>query len=574
VRGLAARSHTHPDASAFPIRRNAIVAGALALTLVAAILTLVALVAPVSAFPGSLLPGNGAYFGARVQPRGSENEQEALRRVEDQIGRKFDIDHRYYTWNQAIPTGAQDWDASTGRIPFVNWAASGAGSWGSIAAGNHDAWIRDRADAFRDFGAPVYLTFHHEPENDVGGFGSPQEYAAAFRRIVDIFRSRGADNVAFVWTLLAWSFSSGAAANYYPGDGWVDFVAADGYNWYPGRPGSTWQSFASVFEETRAFAVAHGKPWIVAEYGVQEDPAQPGRKAQWLRDALTTARSWPDLKAAIYFDSYKKYPWVTDSSPAAMQAYAEMGNDPWFRQQGGGGSPSPTPTPTPTPTPSPEPPPGDTPRVVKNGLNAGPQGANVQAGRDRGGPTPFDAVSTTSGATLTYDATHARGAFSAKHVLNPRSDSYYQWDGTRSVWYGRILVWLPGYPAGDLRLIRASVTGSLRCSINIRTSGRIGFQDRQNRLAAESDVAIPTGRWVRIEWKIDHVRGRVKIKIYSRARSTKPADVVKAGPRLDIGQSATHFQFGRSGSNDFAITFWTDAPAISTRRFLGPGAKH
>jgi hypothetical protein len=98
----------------------------------------------------------------------------------------------------------------------------------------------------------------------------------------------------------------------------------------------------------------------------------------------------------------------------------------------------------------------------------------------------------------------------------------------------------------------------------------VGFQDANNAWVAQSARPIATGRWVRIEWRVDQRTGRVQIRIYSRANSRVPTDVVRAGPRLDIGSGADQFQFGRSGSNGFAITFWTDSPALSSRGFLGP----
>ena len=69
---------------------------------------------------------------------------------------------------------------------------------------------------------------------------------------------------------------------------------------------------------------------MVVEFGAQEDPAVPGRKAQWLLDALATAKSWPSLKALIYFDVDKDgYLWVTDSSASAMAAYRQIALDPY-----------------------------------------------------------------------------------------------------------------------------------------------------------------------------------------------------------------------------------------------------
>jgi len=546
-----------------------VVAGVLALFVLATVLVTV-LVRSASAFPGSLLPAQGAYLGSRVEARGSEGPRDAIRRVEDQIGRKFDIDHAYYSWNANIPTSHQRWDVETGRIPFVNWAAGP--SWRTIASGSEDGWIRDRADAFSDFGAPIYLAFHHEPEDDLSRYGSAGDYAAAFRHIVEVFRDRGADNVAFVWTLMSWTFNPRSDRDpmaYYPGDAFVDFVGADGYNFYPGRAGDQWNSFQTIFTDVNAFAIARSKPWMVVEFGVQEDPDVPGRKGQWFRDALATAKGWPSLKAAIYFDVDKLYNWVTDTSASSMQGYSEMANDPWFRQQGAG-QPPPSPTPTPPPPSEPPPPPGGAPAVVRNALNAGPDGAPIRAGRGRG-PTPFDEVTITRGATLTYDDVHSRGSFSARHVLDEGSDAYYQWDGRRSVWFGRVYVWMSIHPAGDLRLVRAWSSGSgLRCSINIRSSGLIGFQDRDNRWAAIGQQPIPVGRWVRLEWKVDHRKGRVRILVFADARSHRPSEVIRVGPRLNIGSSADQFQFGRSGSNRFAVTFWTDSPALSTKGFLGP----
>ena len=72
--------------------------------------------------------------------------------------------------------------------------------------------------------------------------------------------------------------------------------AADGYNWAPGRPGSAWTSFGQIFQNVYDFAVAHGKPLMAVEYGVQEDPNDPYRKAQWFQDALATIKSWPHVQ--------------------------------------------------------------------------------------------------------------------------------------------------------------------------------------------------------------------------------------------------------------------------------------
>ena len=133
-------------------------------------------------YPAVLVPSSGAYLGAFASPRTSEDPKKAMRRLESQLGRKLAIDHDYYNWDDPIPTPRQEWDASTGRLPFIDWAARDADgtpvAWSAIASGSQDAWIIQRADAVKAFGSPMYLAFHHEPEDDLATLGSPSDYAA------------------------------------------------------------------------------------------------------------------------------------------------------------------------------------------------------------------------------------------------------------------------------------------------------------------------------------------------------------------------------------------------------------
>ena len=342
---------TSNDAAwAYHLRRTRTPAAILVVVLIGLLLAqLMPRTGAVAATPGppaSLFPKNGIYFGARVGQRGSESMQDSMVRVEGQIGRKFAIDHAYYQWDKAIPTAYESWTVSQGRIPFINWKMPS--SWSQVASGSQDAWIVTRAKAFKSFGYPVYLAVHHEPENDPG-YGSTADYVAAWHRIVDIFRQQGVSNVAFVWNMMAWSFdprSGRTATDWYPGDNYIDIIGADGYNWAPAKAGSKWTMFAPIFTSVNQFAEAHGKPWMVVEYGAQEDPSDPSRKADWIRDALATAKTWPRLIGMIYFDLTKDgYPWQTDSSANSMQAYKQVGNDKYTNPTAGTSTPTPTPTP-------------------------------------------------------------------------------------------------------------------------------------------------------------------------------------------------------------------------------------
>ena len=333
------------------------------------------------AFPAALIPSAGAYLGAFAAPRRGEDPKDAVLRLESQIGRKLAIDHQYYRWDESIPTPQEYWDAARGRLPFMSWNARTAdGStveWGDIADGAQDDWIAAQADAIKAFGYPIYLTFHHEPEDDLATWGTPTEYAAAFRHIVTVFRSRGVTNVAFVWTMMNWTFDPRSGRDpdpYYPGDAYVDFIGIDGYNWYPGRSGAPWESFQQIFQNSNAFAVAHDKPWMVVETGCQEDPGQPGRKGQWFRDIAAAAKGWPLLKAVIYFDIIKEYAWASDTSASSMRGFAALARDAHFDGTPSGVSPS-------DPT-------------LRNDLDLGPSGSRVLADEGTVGD-PFSKVVTT-----------------------------------------------------------------------------------------------------------------------------------------------------------------------------------
>src|SRR4029077_19851793 len=73
--------------------------------------------------PAALMPHQGAYVGAYVGPRSGESRQQAILRVEAELGRTLKIDHEYYKWDTAVPTAQESWAVGRGMIPFVNWKA-------------------------------------------------------------------------------------------------------------------------------------------------------------------------------------------------------------------------------------------------------------------------------------------------------------------------------------------------------------------------------------------------------------------------------------------------------------------
>ncbi|GBC87758.1 Endoglucanase H [bacterium HR12] len=535
---------------------------------------LVALVGPVVTPPavatgGVPVPERGVYLGSWVKPLGGIYKREALVARERQIGRTFAIDHQYYRWDSVIPTSYESWTADAGRIPFLSWNARRSNGtvvpWSRIASGAEDAWISARADAFRTFARPVYLSFHHEPENDVPTFGQPSDYVAAFRRIVDIFRARNATNVTFVWTMMAWSFERQAsvASQYYPGDAYVDVVAADGYNWYPGRKNARWRSFREVMASTRAFAMAHGKPFMAAEFGVQEDPARPGRKGDWYREILSVIPEWPELIALVYFDSDRIYPWMPDTSASALAGYRDLASDPATAASLAGVG---------TDALAQQVSAQDILR--RNSFDGGAVGASLTvAGSGGTSGDAFDALALLGSAQLVYDGREVVSGLAARHVIGPKESASYVWNVSipgDQRWWGRLYVRTETNPSGRIRLIRARSAGVLRLAVDLTRDGSVRVVDADGEPLLVTGVALPSRTWIRLEWAVDPTTGGVELALFDGSTDVALARASGASSSL-MGAGLDQVRLGgQAGGSVTEFTFWTDEPALSLSGWIGP----
>jgi len=277
-------------------------------------------------------PTTGVLLGASTSPdiRSLAAEKSVVEELEQQIGRTLDIDHNFYTWDEPFPAETERWDLQGGRIPMISWNGRGV-TTKTIAAGAYDDMIRQRAQQTKALGQPVLIRWFWEMDGRKKAefAGTPEQYIAAWQHIVSIFRQEGADNVRWVWCPNASAFDDGEAQEFYPGDDFVDWTCADGYNWAPGRAGDEWESFKEIFGGFYGWAALHNKPIMVGEFGVQE--RKPGDKAQWITEAQETIKTdFPLMRAIVYFSSNADYDWRLSTSDSALQAFKQMANDPYF----------------------------------------------------------------------------------------------------------------------------------------------------------------------------------------------------------------------------------------------------
>ena len=288
----------------------------------------------------ALVPTHGALWGAWAYSGGAS----AVASFESTINRRLDIVHQYHAWNDTWPTSTEYGWAAGGRIIFGNISArttnAGVLTWSAIAAGTYDAQIDAMASRLNSFGRYIFVSFDQEPESRLGGTGfAAADYIKASRRIHDRFDARGAANVVWVWNV-AGSTSSTDLARYkslYPGDGYVDWVAWDPYNWNTCIHPYGWRTFDQTvagfynwLAGGHLTAGAASKPYMLAEYGSVEGGA--GAKGQWFRGEGSTLPNRPRIKAVVYFNQNKDCNWPISTSGTSLAGFGAAGQTCWVNR--------------------------------------------------------------------------------------------------------------------------------------------------------------------------------------------------------------------------------------------------
>ena len=155
-----------------------------------------------------------------------------------------------------------------------------------------------------------------------------------------IIKAQGANNVEFVWTLVDWSYvrtDAYAAANYWPGANYVDFIGVDAYNFYNCMSSTgQWGSLASRLAGVMRFQDRYPtKKIVIAEFSSVEDPAVAGRKAQWF-DAAAQTLQQPAYSEIVAAAQWNNPPGVDPcafafwTSNSAQQSFIRMADTPYY----------------------------------------------------------------------------------------------------------------------------------------------------------------------------------------------------------------------------------------------------
>jgi hypothetical protein len=278
-------------------------------------------------------------FGARAGKTVSAYES-----YESRVGDKVSNARLYYLWDQPFPDATATWARDGGRQVFMSVRAKRLNGtlvpWSNLAAAQPGsalyAEMRAWATQIKNFQAPVYFTFNHEPETKVSsGNGTAEDYVLAWRNFITILRDEGVTNAEYVFIGTAYGFGRGRAQPYYPGDAYVDAIGADAYNWYTCRPGITnaWFSMKNLVDRMMPFAEKHpNEQLMLPEFGTTEDPSDPTRKPLWYAQAQQLFKEPPYDRFVLIneYDTLKGCQFRPDSSAASLAAFKDWLADPYY----------------------------------------------------------------------------------------------------------------------------------------------------------------------------------------------------------------------------------------------------
>ena len=230
----------------------------------------------------------------------------------------------YSPWNEAFSTSFAQAALDHNAYVLVQLQPKGV-TLASIVAGGSDAYLRSYADAVVAFGHPVILSFGHEMNGTWYSWGyghaPPATFVAAWRHVVRVFRTAGAANVTWLWTVNSIAGASSALSQWWPGAAWVDWTGVDGYYF---RATDTFGSvFGPAIADIRTFSSA---PLLIAETAVG---TTPNRESQI--SALFAGVRADGLAGVVWFDETQHaglyhQDWRLEGDPSAVASFTAAAN--------------------------------------------------------------------------------------------------------------------------------------------------------------------------------------------------------------------------------------------------------
>lgn len=262
----------------------------------------------------------------------------------DALGRKLRTDMAvasyYWGYGDIFPAATELAHSRSGsRDVLLSWDM-GQTRFAEWSGGDHDAYLDQIVDAALAYPYDVYVrpwpemngdwqAFQPTPDGAKANGGTPAEFVAAWRHVVDHLRSAGVDNVRWVFNPTVDTYAETThVADIWPGVDYVDVIGLDGFNWGKDAAWGEWRSFTDVFAKQyrRLTALHPTAPMWICEIGSKEPRLADGAprdrtqsKARWIKDMMR-ARRFPRIDTVIWFNEAKERDWRIESSRGSLRA--------------------------------------------------------------------------------------------------------------------------------------------------------------------------------------------------------------------------------------------------------------
>lgn len=206
----------------------------------------------------------------------------------------------------------------------------------AINKGVFDAYFTKWAKAAKRHGQPILLRPGFEMDGDWFSWGNkPRAFRQAWKRVRNLFRHVGADNVKFIFSPNNKSIPEVEKApwndwyHYLPDRLDFDLLGLSGYNWGRSHGGNlhTWAAIESVFSRRlREIRTRLPKvPILICEFATAPDDG--GSKVAWIKSAFPWLRQQTGVVGAIWFNYDKggegEKGWSLNSPPSSVDAFKQ-----------------------------------------------------------------------------------------------------------------------------------------------------------------------------------------------------------------------------------------------------------
>lgn len=197
-------------------------------------------------------------------------------------------------WLKNIKIELKDYPDVILQIGF-NLRVNGKDATKEISKGKYDSELNKFLDFVTDFNRPIFIRLGYE--FDAPGKYKPDLFVKSWKYFIDLSRSRGIKNLAFVWCACPYPGTE-PIKKYYPGDDYVDWFGIDLF------AVKNFENENSLVESFMNLAKFHRKPVMIGESTPARTGVNRGKASwdEWFKTYFNWISTHPNVKAFCYIN--------------------------------------------------------------------------------------------------------------------------------------------------------------------------------------------------------------------------------------------------------------------------------